>query len=207
MGPATSSAATGRAASCAGDRSTRCEGDVANHAWGVIDVLAVTDFPDIRLKATIQSTSGSIVLIPREGGYMARFYVDLGEVTDENRARLRAMSSERCDGGRRARARAVHRRGQAGGVVLDLRGRVSGLTDTFDDANRSRGHAEGVHRGRRLPHPQRQGGAGHERLDAGRLQPRLEARRGSPGPQRSGAARHLFRRAPGRRARADRLRP
>ena len=68
-------------------------GDVANHAWGVVDVLAVTDFPDIRLKATIQSTSGSIVLIPREGGYMARFYVDLGEVTDGNRARLRAMSS------------------------------------------------------------------------------------------------------------------
>jgi phenol 2-monooxygenase len=69
-------------------------GDVANHAWGVVDVLAVTDFPDIRLKATIQSTSGSIVLIPREGGYMVRFYVDLGEVTDENRERVRAMSSE-----------------------------------------------------------------------------------------------------------------
>jgi phenol 2-monooxygenase len=69
-------------------------GDVANHAWGVVDVLAVTDFPDIRLKATIQSTSGSIVLIPREGGFMSRFYVDLGEVTDENRARVRSMSSE-----------------------------------------------------------------------------------------------------------------
>lgn len=70
------------------------EGDVANHAWGVVDVFAVTDFPDIRLKATIQSRSGSIVLIPREGGYMVRFYVDLGEVTDENRGRIRAMSSE-----------------------------------------------------------------------------------------------------------------
>jgi phenol 2-monooxygenase len=69
-------------------------GDVANHAWGVLDVLAVTDFPDIRLKATIQSTSGSIVLIPREGGYMVRFYVDLGEVTERNRARVRAMTSE-----------------------------------------------------------------------------------------------------------------
>jgi phenol 2-monooxygenase len=69
-------------------------GDAANHAWGVVDVLAVTDFPDIRLKATIQSTSGSIVLIPREGGYMARFYVDLGEVTDENRARVRSMNSD-----------------------------------------------------------------------------------------------------------------
>ncbi|MGH2890523.1 MAG: FAD-dependent monooxygenase [Solirubrobacteraceae bacterium] len=69
-------------------------GDVANHAWGVLDLLAVTDFPDIRLKATIVSTSGSIVLIPREGGYMVRLYVDLGEVTDANRARVRAMSSE-----------------------------------------------------------------------------------------------------------------
>jgi phenol 2-monooxygenase len=26
-------------------------GDYANHAWGVMDMLAVTDFPDIRLKA------------------------------------------------------------------------------------------------------------------------------------------------------------
>lgn len=70
------------------------KGDVANHAWGVIDVLAVTDFPDIRLKSTIVSRSGSIVLIPREGGYMERFYVDLGEITAENRARVRAMTSQ-----------------------------------------------------------------------------------------------------------------
>ena len=30
-------------------------GDSANHAWGVMDVLAVTDFPDIRMKSLIQS--------------------------------------------------------------------------------------------------------------------------------------------------------
>ena len=30
-------------------------GDAANHAWGVMDVLAVTDFPDIRCKSLIQS--------------------------------------------------------------------------------------------------------------------------------------------------------
>lgn len=70
------------------------QGDVANHAWGVLDLLAVTDFPDIRLKSTIQSTSGSIVLIPREGGYLVRLYVDLGEVTSENRERVRQMTSE-----------------------------------------------------------------------------------------------------------------
>jgi 2-polyprenyl-6-methoxyphenol hydroxylase-like FAD-dependent oxidoreductase len=48
-------------------------GDFANHAWGVVDMLAVTDFPDIRLKAAIQSADeGNILLIPREGGYMVR---------------------------------------------------------------------------------------------------------------------------------------
>ena len=41
-------------------------GESANHAWGVMDVLAVTDFPDIRCKSFIQSDSqGSIIIIPR----------------------------------------------------------------------------------------------------------------------------------------------
>ena len=53
-------------------------GDSANHAWGVMDVLAVTDFPDIRTKSLIQSASdGSIIVIPREGGYLVRLYVEL----------------------------------------------------------------------------------------------------------------------------------
>jgi phenol 2-monooxygenase (NADPH) len=38
-------------------------GDTANHAWGVMDILAVTDFPDIRLKAAIQSGSGGNILV------------------------------------------------------------------------------------------------------------------------------------------------
>ena len=53
----------------------------ADKAWGVMDLLAVTDFPDIRLKATIQSgDGGNILLIPREGGYLVRLYVDMGEI-------------------------------------------------------------------------------------------------------------------------------
>ncbi|MDR6867601.1 phenol 2-monooxygenase [Microbacterium resistens] len=69
-------------------------GDATNHAWGVLDALAVTDFPDIRLKAAIQSgENGNILLIPREGGFLVRLYVDLGEVTAENRDRLRSMSA------------------------------------------------------------------------------------------------------------------
>ncbi|WP_309131847.1 FAD-binding monooxygenase [Brevibacterium sp.] len=55
-------------------------GDQANHAWGVMDVLANTDFPDIRTKCAIASKHGNILHIPREGGHLFRMYVDLGEV-------------------------------------------------------------------------------------------------------------------------------
>ncbi|WP_348788534.1 FAD-binding monooxygenase [Leifsonia sp. NPDC080035] len=68
-------------------------GDQANHAWGVMDVLAVTDFPDIRTKCSIQSEYGNILLIPREGGYLFRMYVDLGEVHDDSGA-VRATTIE-----------------------------------------------------------------------------------------------------------------
>ncbi|HTR59850.1 MAG TPA: FAD-binding monooxygenase [Casimicrobiaceae bacterium] len=65
-------------------------GDFANHAWGVVDMLAVTDFPDIRLKAAIQSADeGNILLIPREGGYMVRLYVDLGDIDPSHRDAFR----------------------------------------------------------------------------------------------------------------------
>lgn len=70
-------------------------GDQANHAWGVMDVLAVTDFPDIRTKCAIQSgTGGSILLIPREGGYLFRMYVDLGEVDKEDKGAVRSTTIE-----------------------------------------------------------------------------------------------------------------
>jgi len=67
-------------------------GDQANHAWGVMDALAVTDFPDIRTKCSIQSEAGNILLIPREGGYLFRMYVDLGEVSAEDKGAIRATS-------------------------------------------------------------------------------------------------------------------
>ncbi|WP_448808522.1 FAD-binding monooxygenase [Agromyces bauzanensis] len=64
-------------------------GDKSNHAWGVMDVLAVTDFPDIRTKCSIQSEAGNILLIPREGGYLFRMYVDLGEVPIDDAGAVR----------------------------------------------------------------------------------------------------------------------
>lgn len=70
-------------------------GDQANHAWGVMDVLAVTDFPDIRTKCAIQSgTGGSILLIPREGGHLFRMYVDLGEVDRNDNRSVRSTTIE-----------------------------------------------------------------------------------------------------------------
>lgn len=71
-------------------------GDVANHAWGVMDVLAVTDFPDWRTKNVIQSAGqGSLLMIPREGGNMVRCYVDLGEVPAGDAGRVRGTTVER----------------------------------------------------------------------------------------------------------------
>jgi phenol 2-monooxygenase len=76
---------------CDGSRSSvrtaigrELKGDAMNVSWGVMDILSSTDFPDIRLKCTIQSASnGSIVLIPREGGYLSRFYVELDGDRDQ----------------------------------------------------------------------------------------------------------------------------
>lgn len=61
-------------------------GDALNQAWGVMDVLAVTDFPDIRLKAAIQSINeGNVLIIPREGGYMVRMYIELDKLKANER--------------------------------------------------------------------------------------------------------------------------
>jgi phenol 2-monooxygenase len=74
----------------------KMQGRDAAHAWGVIDVLAVTDFPDIRTKCIIQSKSGGNILhIPREGGHLFRMYVDLGEVaTDDESHKVRETTFE-----------------------------------------------------------------------------------------------------------------
>lgn len=69
-------------------------GDKANHAWGVMDVLAVTDFPDIRTKCSIQSEAGNILLIPREGGFLFRMYVDLGVVPEDDYGAVRETPIE-----------------------------------------------------------------------------------------------------------------
>lgn len=87
---------------CDGARSTvrksigrELHGDSANHAWGVMDVLAVTDFPDIRFKSLIQSAKdGSLLIIPREGGYMVRLYVELAKLDVGERVANRNITAD-----------------------------------------------------------------------------------------------------------------
>lgn len=70
-------------------------GDSANQAWGVMDVLAVTDFPDIRMKATVHSANeGNILVIPREGGYLTRFYIELDKLNENERVSSRNITSD-----------------------------------------------------------------------------------------------------------------
>lgn len=87
---------------CDGARSTvrqaiggTLEGDAAHQAWGVMDILANSDFPDLRRKCLIQSArEGNILIIPREGGYLFRMYVELDKLNPEERVSHRKLTAE-----------------------------------------------------------------------------------------------------------------
>ncbi|KAK8137894.1 FAD binding domain-containing protein [Apiospora sp. TS-2023a] len=51
-------------------------GDSHDAMWGVMDVYPRTNFPDIRKKVLINSEAGNMVVIPREGDYLVRFYIE-----------------------------------------------------------------------------------------------------------------------------------
>jgi phenol 2-monooxygenase (NADPH) len=74
-------------------------GDATNESWGVMDVLAVTDFPDIRAKCAINSAHhGNVLIIPREGGYLVRLYIELDEIADKEMIDTRAVTPEKLAG-------------------------------------------------------------------------------------------------------------
>lgn len=109
-------------------------GDQANHAWGVMDVLANSDFPDIRTKCAISSKHGNILHIPREGGHLFRMYVDLGEVPEGDQRKVRQTSIDEII----AKANAIITpysldvKNVAWHSVYEVGHR---LTDAFDDAD------------------------------------------------------------------------
>lgn len=70
-------------------------GDSANQAWGVMDVLATTDFPDIRYKSAVQSPHGNLLVIPREGGYLVRLYVEMDKLGEDERVSQRGITVDK----------------------------------------------------------------------------------------------------------------
>lgn len=70
-------------------------GDAAHQAWGVMDILANTDFPDVRQKCLITSSKeGNILILPREGGYLFRMYVELDKLNPDERVSNRNLRAD-----------------------------------------------------------------------------------------------------------------
>ena len=57
--------------------------DPISHVWGVMDGVVRTNFPDIKMKCTIHSDAGSIMVIPREDN-MVRLYIQIASSTDDD---------------------------------------------------------------------------------------------------------------------------
>ncbi len=70
-------------------------GDAAHQAWGVMDILANTDFPDVRQKCLVSSAGeGNVLILPREGGYLFRMYVELDKLRPDERAAHRKFTQD-----------------------------------------------------------------------------------------------------------------
>ncbi|KAF9895072.1 hypothetical protein FE257_004701 [Aspergillus nanangensis] len=53
------------------------EGESTDYIWGVLDIVPITDFPDIRMRCAIHSAdAGSVMVIPRENK-LVRLYIQL----------------------------------------------------------------------------------------------------------------------------------
>ncbi len=58
----------------------RMQGEQTDFVWGVLDIVPITNFPDIRMRCAIHSAeSGSVMIIPRENK-LVRLYIQLNEV-------------------------------------------------------------------------------------------------------------------------------
>ncbi|EMT65560.1 Phenol 2-monooxygenase [Fusarium odoratissimum] len=55
----------------------KLEGESTDYIWGVLDIVPITDFPDIRQRCAVHSaSSGSVMVIPRENK-LVRLYIQL----------------------------------------------------------------------------------------------------------------------------------
>lgn len=68
-------------------------GDSTDAVWGVMDIYPRTNFPDIRKKCVINSAAGSILIVPREGDSMVRFYTELPAGTKVSEVNLERLQN------------------------------------------------------------------------------------------------------------------
>ncbi len=107
------------------------KGDYAYQAWGVMDVLAVTDFPDIRLKSIVKSADeGTVLIIPREGGYLVRIYVELDQLKERGGSRDITMDQAIAAANRIFNPYSIDVKDVAWWSVYEV---GHSLTDKFDD--------------------------------------------------------------------------
>jgi len=69
-------------------------GDTTDTIWGVMDIYPHTTFPDIRRKSTLHTSSGAILIIPREGASLVRFYIQLPPGTVPSAVTLAHLQSQ-----------------------------------------------------------------------------------------------------------------
>ena len=185
-------------------------GDPMNQSWGVMDVLAVTDFPDIRLKSAIHSANERQ---PADHPARGRLPGPALHRARRGRRPRDARDPQRHPGEARRRRQPgpapVHARGQGRRLVVGLRDRPAAVRQV----RRRPGGGDGT----RLPRVFIAGDACHTHsakagqgmnvsmADAWNLGWKLAAV--LRGTRAAGAAAHLLGRAPGRRPGADRLRP
>ena len=209
-GPSTSSAPTVPAAASATAIGRELVGDPMNQSWGVLDALVTTDFPDIRRKCAIHSANdGNILIIPREGGYLVRIYIELDNVRDGEMLENRSVTPEKLAevANRILAPYTIDVKDVGWWAVYEIGQRLCRQVRRRPRGGDGQPAAAGVHRRRRLPHAQRQGRPGHERVHERHLEPGLEAGLRAAGTGQTGTAAHLLRRAAEDRQAAHRFRP
>lgn len=78
--------------------SVQMDGDMTDDVWGAIDLVADTDFPDIRRMGNLHSDAGGILLIPREknskGDHLTRLYVSTAAISQKLPADLNGPNDQ-----------------------------------------------------------------------------------------------------------------
>jgi phenol 2-monooxygenase len=66
----------------------KLQGESTDYIWGVLDIVPITDFPDIRMRCAIHSAeNGSVMVIPRENK-LVRLYIQLTTTGDAGGAKF-----------------------------------------------------------------------------------------------------------------------